>query len=209
MQSLPVDSTSLKVVGKYSGEAEKIFTSWNTYLNISKSMNGFCEACALRMVLKDNDSLELFKKTAEEHFALPDPNAEPDSSKLALSINDSALKQAESSLKSSLRVNSVVSIIILVLSAASGFLIGFIVIRGSKHDIAIKRILGQSDMAIFGEFVFEQMLPAVLGVIIGGGYFLWRPLPTILIFLILLLAGVSTALAVFLKNNLMLMIKDE
>ena len=172
-------------------------------------MNGFCEACALRMVLKDNDSLELFKKTAEEHFALPDPNAEPESSKLALSINDSALKQAESSLKSSLRVNSVVSIIILVLSAASGFLIGFIVIRGSKHDIAIKRILGQSDMAIFGEFVFEQMLPAVLGVIIGGGYFLWRPLPTILIFLILLLAGVSTALAVFLKNNLMLMIKDE
>lgn len=64
-------------------------------------------------------------------------------------------------------------------------------------------------MAIFGEFVFEQMLPAVLGVIIGGGYFLWRPLPTILIFLILLLAGVSTALAVFLRNNLMLMIKDE
>lgn len=207
--SVSVDSVSLNVAGRYSGEQKKIFTSWNTYLNISKASGGFGEASALRMVLKDNDSLELFKKTAAEHFASPDPNAEQDSSKLAFSINDSALTQAESSLKNSLRVNSAVSIIILVLSAASGFLIGFIVIRGSKHDIALKRILGQSSIAIFSEFAFEHTLPAVLGAIIGGGCFLWKPLPTILLFLILHFAGVSAALVLFLKNNLMLLIRDE
>ena len=209
IDSVAVDSVNLNVVGRYSGEQKKFFTSWNTYLNISKGSGGFGEACALRMVLKDNDSLELFRQTAAEHFASPDPNAGPDSSKLAFSINDSALTQAESSLKNSLRVNSIVGTLILALSAVSGFLIGFMVIRGSKHEIALKRILGQSGWAIFGDFAFGQMLPAVLGAVIGGGYFLWKPLPTILLFLILLFAGISTALALFLKNNLMLMIKDE
>ena len=82
-------------------------------------------------------------------------------------------------------------------------------IRNRKRDIALMRILGKSNVAVYWNFVLEQMSCIILGIIAGGAYNLWRPINRIAIFAMIYYIGLSAALAIFLRKNLLTTIKED
>ena len=71
------------------------------------------------------------------------------------------------------------------------------------------RTVGASQRTIFAELSMEQMLCVVLGIILGGSYTLWQPIGNLALFSIIYFAGLSTALIVFLRQNLLNTMKED
>lgn len=201
----------LTVVGTYQGSAEKnIYCPWNTLKQIWRTMGQAETAAALQATLINNDKLETLRTASLEHFTIPDPNAvDAGNLALALDIDDSQLKEADLTLKNSLRVNRLCAFIVFLFATASGFLIGLLMVRSRKKEIALMRTVGVSQMSIYLELAFEQMASVLVGILAGGAYFLWQPQWQILLFGGIYFAGLTAALLIFLRNNLLTTIKED
>lgn len=127
----------------------------------------------------------------------------------ALKIDDSQLRAADEKLQNSLTMNSVCSIMIFCLSASSGFLIGFLVVRLQKHEISLMRTMGTPKRTIYGSLAFEQILSVVLGILLGGSYFSWQPIERLVIFFGIYVVGLSLSLLIFLNTDLLATIKED
>ncbi len=172
------------------------------------------EVCA---VLNENNTLPELRQVAAEWFAEPNPSGEKtpwgkysyEYYLYALDINDYMLKNLESGMKSSMRLNTLASLVIFILSAGAGFLTGFLVIRARKREIALMRSMGASHPAIFAELALEQMLCVAAGIVLGGLWCLWQPIDRLALFGMIYFVGLSVALLVFLRKNLLTGIKEE
>ena len=228
-QELPEDSFSLKlhsscfeteyegeleIVGTYQGKNEKtIYCPWVTYVEIIRSMGDYERADSLSATLRCNEDLELLRVIAAEWFATPDANAvgleTKDGYYLALDINDSLLTQAKQSLENSMTLNHIAALLVFALSTGVGVLVGFLMIRSRRREIALMRTLGTRDVQIYGSFALEQMVCIVLGIALGGAYFRWQPLMELAIFVGVYFSGLSATLWIFLHKNLITSIKED
>ena len=204
----------LAVVGTYQGKNDKtIYCPWNTYVAILRSMGRYSTADSLYATLRDNRNLSLLRETAAQYFAEPDPNAAGVTAVggyyLALDINDSQLSQARSNLENSMTVNRTAAVLVLALSAVAGAFIGFLMVRNRKKESALMRTMGTSNSRIYVSFVIEQMIFAVLGAIVGGSKFMWEPVSWLVLFVCVYFIGLSAALVVMLRKNLLTTIKEE
>lgn len=180
-------------------------------LGISKEIK---ELCA---ILNDNNNLASLKQTAAEWFAEPNAAGEPtpwnkfgyEYFLYALDIEDTMLHELETSMKNSMRLNKIASVVVLVLSGGAGFLTGFLVIRARKREIALMRTMGASHPAIFLELVLEQMACVAVGILAGGAAYLWQPVEKLALFGGIYFVGLTTALLVFLYKNLLTIIKED
>lgn len=198
---------TMQVAGVYEGGDQKtVYCAWITLMEIWDEM-GQCEsATAISATLRNNDQVQALRQAAAAvDLAEPNPNADPSDSWLALDIDDSKLQQADLTLRNSLRVNQLSALLVFVLSAGAGFLIGFLMIRGRKKEISLMRTIGTPNGKIYLSFVTEQMLCLVLGVLFGAA----APLHQLGIFLAVYFVGLSIALLVFLRKNLLTTIKEE
>lgn len=127
----------------------------------------------------------------------------------ALMIDDSQLRAAEETLETSLTINRICTMLVFVLSAGAGFLIGFLMIRSRKREIALMRTMGTPNISIYGGFAFEQMLCVVLGTLLGGSAFRWQPEGRLLTFVCIYFVGLTVALLIFLHTNLISTIKED
>lgn len=167
--------------------------------------------------LANNDDLELFRERAKEWFATPNPLGDPtpwgkmsyEYYPLAIDINDSLLKNLESDMQQSMTINRIAAMLVFLLSAGAGFLTGFLVIRSRKREIGLMRTLGNSNGSVCLEFGLEQLLCVVAGVILGGSYSLWEPIEQLCLFAGVYLAGLSIALIVFTRTNLLATMKED
>ena len=82
-------------------------------------------------------------------------------------------------------------------------------IRSRKREIMLMRTMGTPNKQIFGCFALEQAAYVLVGVLIGGFPFLWKPFDQITIFVIIYTIALSTALLVFLRKNLLTTIKED
>ena len=98
---------------------------------------------------------------------------------------------------------------IFLLSAGAGFLTGFLLVRARKREITLMRTVGASQNKIFAEFAWEQMLCVVLGILLGGSYTLWQPFQNLILFSIIYFSGLAAALIVFLRLNLLNVMKED
>ncbi len=204
----------LTIVGTYSSEdTTTIYLPWTSYVGIRRSCNSYENVQAIRATLRDNRTLAEFRAVASAHFVEPNPNyagrVDVDGFYQALDINDYQLKQADLTLRNSMRVNELVTLLVFVASALAGFFVGFLVIRSRKREITLMRTLGCSNGRIYEEFAMEQLLCILGGVLLGGGYTLWQPLWKLAVFAVVNFAGLSTALLVFLNVNLLATIKED
>ena len=175
------------------------------------------EIDAISARVTDNRKLEDFRKIAGYWFAEPNPTGAKTEWNFAgykyypyaLDIDDSLLRAAENSLENSLFINGLCTWLIFGLSAGAGFFISFLMIRQRKREIALMRTLGTGQGSIFLGLLTEQLLLVVLGIGIGGLWFRWQPAQRLLGFGFVYLLGLLCALAVFLRNNLILAIKEE
>ena len=207
-----------KVVGYYIDEGNtRIYCPYTTIryvfakLNLGKMLE---EICA---ILNDNNALEQLYEAVPMWFAEPNPAGEKtpwgrfdyEYYPYALDIDDTMLTNLEYSMKNSMRLNQLASIAIFVMSAGAGFLTGFLVIRSRKREIALMRTMGASHPSIFAELALEQFACIVLGIILGGSYTLWQPMGRLCLFGAIYVSGLTAALLVFLRKNLLTTIKED
>ena len=171
----------------------------------------------LGIVLKDNRDLEALREDAAKWFATPNPTGAltewgrwgNDYFTFALDINDSMLRSLSESMQSTVRLNRIAAALVFLLSAGAGALIGFLILRARKREILLMRTLGASNVEIYKELTLEQLLCIGGGILVGGSYGLWQPVVQLLVFCAAYWAGLTAAMKVFLRRNLLTAIKEE
>ena len=204
----------LSVIGTYSGKNDKtIYCPWDTYVEILRSMGRYETADSLYATLRNNNNLSLLRETASQYFAEPNPNHAGlemvGDYYLALDINDSQLSQAQTNLENSMTVNRIAAVLVLVLSAVAGAFVGFLMVRSRKKEIALMRTMGTPNSRIYVSFVIEQMIFVILGTIVGGSKFLWNLMLWLVLFVGMYFSGLSVALLVMLRRNLLTTVKED
>lgn len=212
-------SCTLKIVGSYVSDMgnSMIFCPLSVTEDVFRGLGRDREIDAVSAMVKDNRKLDEFRKIAGFWFAEPNPTGAKTEWNYAgyqyypyaLDIDDSLLRTAAQSLENSLFINGLCTWLIFGLSAGAGFFISFLMVRQRKREIALMRTMGTAQGSIFLTLLAEHMLLVVLGITLGGVWFRWQPEDRLVTFGIVYLVGLVTALAVFLRNNLLLAIKEE
>lgn len=209
---------SFLVVGKYTDEGNnKLYCPYRAMEHIYSSLSEPKKVQCLKGKLRNNDDLELLHEIAGSWFAEPNPMGDPtpwgkygyEYYPFAMDIGDSLLKSLVSDMRSSMTINRIAAALVFVLSAGAGFLTGFLVIRSRKREIALMRTLGTSNRIVCMELEIEQILCVAAGVIIGGSYSLWEPLGQLCLFVGIYVAGLTAALFVFIRANLLATMKED
>ena len=115
--------------------------------------------CGMEMDLQNLAELDEFKAEMKK--------LKLDSGDTRLVINDSQLQTVTSQLKRQVRLLETLLPVLLTLIAAIGFGSSFLLLRGRRREAAVLRSLGMKRAAVFGAFLFENLLQAVLGLLIG------------------------------------------
>ena len=208
----------LKVAGYYIDEGNS-----NIYIPFELMDQCFSELgqprtyCQVFAVLNDNTQLAALREAAAMWFAEPDPEGKLtewgrfgyEYYLYALEIDDYMLQNLNTDMKNDQMLNKLASAVVFAMSAGAGFLTGFLVIRARKRDITLMRTLGASQISIFIEFSLEQVLCIAFGIVLGGWYTLWQPAQNLLLFGGIYFAGLTAALIVFLRRNLISNIKND
>lgn len=207
----------LEVVGVHRADDVTVYCPFYVVSGIYNGLEQRIKIDSVSAVLLDN-SLQT-EVTEHARYWFPEPNLAGEKipwdyytytyHPYALRVDDSQLRSAEEAMKNSFRVNSICTILVFVLSAAAGSFVGFLMIRSRKREIALMRIMGTPKRKIYGSFVFEQMLCAVMGALLGGSYFLWQPFERLAAFVGIYFLGLTIALLLFLYTNLISNIKED
>ena len=209
---------SFVVVGRYTDEGNnKLYCPYSIMEHIYSKLNEPKKVQYLMGKLSNNDNLELLHEIASNWFAEPNPMGDPtpwekygyEYYPFAMDIKDSLLKSLVSDMQNSMTINRIAAALVFVLSAGAGFLTGFLVIRSRKREIALMRTLGTSNRIVCMELEIEQILCVAAGVIIGGSYSLWEPLGQLCLFAGIYIAGLTAALLVFIRANLLATMKED
>ena len=209
---------TLQVVGYYVDKGNsRLYSPYLLVKQVHAQLGASKEIEELCAVLNDNNNLAALKETGAKWFAAPNPAGDKtpwgrfgfEYYSYAMDINDTMLTNLEYSMKNSMRLNQLASIAIFFMSAGAGFLTGFLVIRSRKREIALMRTMGASHPSIFAELALEQFACIVLGIILGGSYTLWQPMGRLCLFGAIYVSGLTVALLVFLRKNLLTTIKED
>lgn len=217
---LKTHTLRLQVAGTYrGGDGKTIYCPYPTCAQVFTEFNEFMAVQSLRATLKNNDDLETLRAESKRWFAEPNPLGEktPYEGKeflqkhypFALSINDELLQRAAATLQTSITTNRICSVIVLVLSATAGFLIGFLMVRNRKKEIALMRTLGTPNSSVYFGFAIEQMLCVIFGIVFGGAHNQWHPIDHLGFLAVVYFVGLTVALLIFLRNNLLTTIKED
>ena len=208
----------LKVAGYYVDPGnDRIYCPYPVMQMVYANMGVSKRIEELGAILSDNSKIDQLKEDAALWFAEPNPLGEKtawgrfgyDYFLYALDIDDTMLKNLETNMKNSMRINTLASAVVFVLSAGAGFLTGFLVIRSRKREIALMRTMGGSQVAIYGELALEQLACIAVGILLGGSYTLWQPIGRLALFGGVYYVGLTVALLIFLRKNLMTTIKED
>lgn len=208
---------TLTVVGTHGAGSTVLYCPYETMRDIYGSISRPYTLDAISATLVDNDRMDEARERASLWFAEPNPTGEKtkwDYSyyfyyPYALDIDTSLLDSAEMTLKTSLLMGQLCAYLIFILSAGSGFLIGFLMIRQRKREIALLRTMGTPNTSIYASFALEQMVCILAGTLLGGAFFLWQPIERLGLFLGIYFVGLTVALLVFLNKNLLTAIKED
>ena len=206
---------TFQIVGRYNeGNNYNMYCPYATLEKIYLSLSKPKELEMISGKLINNDDLEKFKAAAAEWFATPNPEGEPthwdnpfgyEHYPLAMDIDDSQLEGLIEKMEKNMAVSRMTSMLVFILSTGAGFL----VIRSRKREIGLMRTLGASNIAVCAEFALEQLLCVALGVLLGGSYSLWQPVGQLCIFAGVYIAGLTVALLVFTRTNLLATMKED
>ncbi len=117
--------------------------------------------CAMEMDLQNLDRLDDFKAQMKQ-LGL-------DSGAVRIVISDSQLQTVTSQLRRQIRLLETLLPVLLALIVAIGFGSSFLLLRGRRREAAVLRSLGVKRIAVFGSFLLETLLQALLGLALGCG----------------------------------------
>ena len=213
---------TVKIAGTYTGG------DWGSIYCPVSVIEGLCaeldvspSVYSLRATLTDSSRLEEFLDKAS--FCLPEASLDAVETLwehsadewynevylMALDINDEELDEPRAKLEEKIERNRKFSLIVIYVAAAVGFAIAFIASRARKRDFILMRTAGESKSGIYLRFIIEQMICIILGIAVGGAYFLWKPADKIALFALIVLAEFTLALAILMSRKLLTIIKEE
>jgi hypothetical protein len=218
---------SLKIVGTYTaGDGKSIYCPYPIIDQVFDALSKNKIIRVLSATLADNSRLDEFREKMSYCFLEPSPNAKKTSwgvsvdygtlpyitektYSYALDIDDNHLFDLAAILEDSIKFNRTVTLIVVALSAVAGFLVGFLMIRRRKRDILLMRMVGESNARVYVGFVLEQMICIILGIAIGGAYYMWNPMDKLAIFAIAYFVALSFALVIFMSKKLIRNVKED
>ena len=217
---------TLKIVGTYTaGDELSIYCPFPIIEQVYEGLGREPKIDSLSATISDNKRLEEFREKANMFFKDPSQKDEEvpwgiflinrsteyknDFYRYAIDINDENLAELTAILEDSIKFNSTVTLIVVVLSAVVGFLVGFLMIRRRKREIMLMRMVGESNARVYVGFVLEQMICIILGVIVGGAYYMWKPMDNLSLFVLTYFVGLSIALVIFMSKKLIKNIKED
>lgn len=200
-----------------SQDEEQIYCPYNALAKIQTQIRAPYQLIGIGATLNDNTRLDELQAVADLWFARPNLSGKQtpwghygyEHYPYALRIDDGLLKSLDATMKQNMTINRLSALAIFSIAAGAGFLIGFLIIRARKREINLMRTLGCSDRVIYGELAGEQMLCVAAGTVLGGSYALWRPMGQLGLFLMIYFLGLSAALLIFLRRNLLITIKED
>lgn len=86
-----------------------------------------------------------------------------------LTVNDALLQQVTAKFRQHIRLLNTLLPVLLTIVAGIGFGLSFLLLRGRKREAAVLRSLGTCRVQVFGMFLSETALQALLGTLLGGG----------------------------------------
>ena len=217
---------TLKIVGTYTaGDELSIYCPFPIIEQVYEGLGREQRIDSLSATIADNRRLEEFREKANMFFMDPSQKDEEvpwgiflinrsteyknDFYRYAIDINDEIWAELSAILEDSIKFNRTVTLIVVALSAVSGFLVGFLMIRRRKREIMLMRMVGESTARVYVGFALEQMICIILGVIVGGAYYMWKPMENLSLFVLTYLVGLSIALVIFMSKNLIKNIKED
>ena len=228
--SVEVDSgeyeCKLKIVGTYTaGDELSIYCPFPIIEQVYEELEQEYRIDSLSGMIADNMRLEEFLEKADMFFMDPSQKDEEipwgivvfnrenkyanDHYRYAMDINDEHLAELSAILQESIKFNRFVTVLVVILSVISGFLIGFLMIRRRKRDIILMRTVGESNFRLYIGFVLEQMICVILGIAVGGAYYKWNPMDKLILFAIVYFVALTLALAIFMSKKLIKNIKED
>ena len=215
-------SCLLKIVGTYTkGDEKSIYCSIPILKQVCAELNDEPQVDGISATLADNSRLAEFKEKANPYFLEPSPATEQirwgfyanywycEFYDYALDIDDDTLFDLAAILEDSIKFNRTVTLIVVALSVIAGFLVGFLMVRRRKRDILLMRMIGESNARVYVGFALEQMICIILGIVIGGAYYMWNPMDKLILFAIVYFAALTLALAIFMSKKLIKNIKED
>ncbi|MBQ8260644.1 MAG: ABC transporter permease [Clostridia bacterium] len=216
----------LKIVGTYTaGDELSIYCPFSIIEQVYDELEKEYRIDSLSGMIADNMRLEEFLEKADMFFMDPSKKDEeipwgivvfnredeyPNEFYLyAMDINDEHLAELSAILQESIKFNRFVTVLVVILSVISGFLIGFLMIRRRKRDIILMRTVGESNFRLYIGFVLEQMICVILGIAVGGAYYKWNPMDKLILFAIVYFVALTLALAIFMSKKLIKNIKED
>lgn len=198
-------------VAGYHTNNSRIYCPAGTVASINRRLYIAVRYDSISGILIDNYSVDALRETASEWFAEPNLTSDIISPRYsyALKIDDSQLRAADEAMERSYTINSICTAVVFVLSASAGFVIGFLMVRSRKKEIALMRTMGTPNRSIYFGFTLEQMLCVILGIVLGGTYNQWQPINRLGILAVIYFVGLTLALLIFLRKNLLTTIKED
>ena len=210
---------TLTIVGYTTSResAAYIYCPYDTLAKILSKIHAPYNLIGIGATVNDNNRLDEVQTIADYWFARPNQTGKEtpwghygyEYYPYALRIDDGLLKSLDATMKQSMTINRLSALAIFCIAAGAGFLIGFLIIRARKREINLMRTLGSSGRAIYRELAGEQMLCVGAGTVLGGSYALWQPVGQLGLFLAIYFLGLSAALVIFLRLNLLTTMKED
>lgn len=214
----------LRIVGSYTGADTAFYCPWSITTRLNQQIDGHLHANSIYATLKDSRKTgEFLENAAGNFFVEPNPKGEqtlwPDSAAyvyypFALLVNNAVLEETVAGLKNNIRIFRLCTAAITVLSLILGFVIGHLIVRQRTKNLALQRILGQSNGYIFAESWLELTAVTLVGMaagtalgwIFGGKEFPWAALAASLAFYA---TGFASAIFSILHTDLIRSIKED
>lgn len=204
------------VAGTYlGGDGVSVYCPYPVVEQIYRQLRENQTLDSLSATLSDNDRLEETREKKAAWFATPNPLGEKTEwgdrvyYDFALYIDDALLVKTAASMENSMAINRACTLIVYVVSTTAGFLIGFLMIRNRKREIALIRTMGAPQGTVYFEFALEQMVCVILGIILGGANNQWQPTERLGILAVTYFVGLTIALLIFLRKNLLTTMKED
>ena len=218
---------TLKIVGTYTaGDELSIYCPFPIVEQVYEGLGKEPRIDSISATIADNRRLEEFREKANMFFMDPSQKDEEipwgialidrekrehiyDNYRYAIDINDENLAELAAILEDSIKFNRTVTVFVVILSVISGFLVGFLMVRRRKRDILLMRMVGESNARVYVGFVLEQMICIILGIVIGGAYYMWNPMDKLAIFAITYFVALTLALVIFMSKKLINNVKED
>ena len=213
---------TLKIAGTHKGKDYKgIYCSLPVFDQVCSELDVTVGIDAMSMTLADNSRLDEFREKMSFCLTEADPDAElkkwgsyantwyNEYYDRALDIDDEHLKEMYISLEESIEHTRRVTQMILAVAAVMSLVIACLAICSRKRDEALMRRFGESKIRVCARLMIEQMVCVLIGIILGGAYFLWKPIVKLSIFALIYLVALTFAIAILMSKKPIKTDKEE